>query len=161
MLRMAYFSLGGRRRVCLVGVLASVHLFPVFRSENEKVGVLLLETVAFYAIPLCTLMTSYLCLHRKVSDRALTNYRLAPLLTAIIMTFFIFITPYIVVSIMMMTTPSQLLGSVRRLAYRGPKRATQSIVFLNSCVNPLLYAFNFRTLRQSADKNVTQTSNDV
>lgn len=132
----------------------------VIESEGEKVAVLLLEIVFFYITPLTTLTTSYLCLYKKVNDRDLTNNRLAPLVAAIIVTFFLCGTPYVIVSIMIMATPLQP-DSVSRLAYRGPRRAVQSIVFLNSCLNPVLYAFNFRSLRQSADKTVAQSSNNV
>ncbi|XP_062411161.1 neuropeptides B/W receptor type 1-like [Sardina pilchardus] len=137
-----------------------LHCEQVVRSEGEKVAILLLEIMLLYVTPLTILMTSYLCLHKKVSDRALSNNRLAPLVTCIIVTFFIFSTPYIVVSIILMATSSPPVLAVRRLAYRGPRRAVQSIFFLNSCVNPFLYAFSFRSLRQSSEKRSLNNVND-
>ncbi|XP_062410853.1 leukotriene B4 receptor 1-like [Sardina pilchardus] len=120
----------------------------VFRSEEQKVGVLLLETIAVFAVPFSILLVSYLCLHKKVSAQALRSHqRLATLVTSIVVTFFLFWIPYHIVNVMIMAAPSEPAQLVRRVAYRGPRRVVQGIVFLNSCVNPLLYAFNYRSLR--------------
>ncbi|XP_076139518.1 leukotriene B4 receptor 1-like [Alosa pseudoharengus] len=137
----------------------------VFRSEEQKVGVLLLETVCFFVVPFSTLMVSYLCLHKKVSEKSMGSHqRLAILVTMIVVTFFIFCIPYHIVNVMTMAAPlEEPVQLVRRVAYRGPRRVTQGIAYLNSCVNPLLYAFNYRSLRaenSGTDINTPQTSND-
>ncbi|XP_076139519.1 leukotriene B4 receptor 1-like [Alosa pseudoharengus] len=121
----------------------------VFRSEEQKVGVLLLETVVLFIVPFTTLMVSYLCLQKKVSKKSMGSHqKLAILVTMIVVTFFIFCIPYHIVNVMIMVAPlEEPVQLVRRVAYRGPRRVVQGIVFLYSCVNPLLYAFNYRSLR--------------
>lgn len=73
--------------------------------------------------------------HRKDSDRALSNHRLATLVNRILVAGIIFSTPPFVVGITIMAnvTPLQQLWSLRRFAYRGPRRVVQTCVFLNSC----------------------------
>ncbi|KAL2100216.1 hypothetical protein ACEWY4_004610 [Coilia grayii] len=137
----------------------------VFRSEEQKVGVVLFETMAVFVIPFSTLLVSYLCLHKKVSAKALMSHqRLATLVTCIVVTFFIFWIPYHIVNVMIMTAPSKPVQTMLRVAYRLPRQVTQGIVYLNSCVNPLLYAFNYRSLRAAkpvSEVNTNQTSNDI
>ncbi|KAL2100214.1 hypothetical protein ACEWY4_004608 [Coilia grayii] len=134
----------------------------VFTSEEQKVGVLLFETMAVFVAPFTMLLVSYLCLHKKVRAKALmSHHRLARIVTCIVVTFFIFWIPYHIVNVLIMTAPSEPTQSVRRFAYRGPRRAVQSIVFLHSCVNPLLYAFNYRSLwaaQPETEANTNQTS---
>ncbi|KAL2100218.1 hypothetical protein ACEWY4_004612 [Coilia grayii] len=130
----------------------------IFRSEEQKLGVLLLETTAGFVIPFGTLLVSYLCLQKKVRAKALMSHqRLATLVTCIVVTFFIFWIPYHIVNVMIMTAPSEPAQSVRRVAYRGPRRVVQGIVYLNSCVNPLLYAFNYRSLRATKPGKEVET----
>ncbi|KAL2100215.1 hypothetical protein ACEWY4_004609 [Coilia grayii] len=137
----------------------------VFTSEEQKLGVLLFETMFGFVAPFSMLLVSYFCLHKKVSAKALMSHqRLATLVTCIVVTFFIFWTPYHIVNVMIMTAPSEPAQSVRRVAYRGPRRVVQAISFLNSCMNPLLYAFNYRSLRAKLPGNendATQSSNDI
>ncbi|XP_012686759.1 leukotriene B4 receptor 1-like [Clupea harengus] len=136
----------------------------VFRSEEQKVGVLLLETMAMFVVPFSTMLVSYLCLHKKVSAKALGSHqRLAVLVTSIVVTFFIFWIPYHVVNVMIIAAPLEPVKLVQRVAFRGPRRVVQGIVLFNSCVNPLLYAFNYRRYRDEqpgTEVNNTQISND-
>ncbi|KAL2100213.1 hypothetical protein ACEWY4_004607 [Coilia grayii] len=131
------------------------HCEQIVGSETEKFGVLLLEIVLIYLLPLIILMTSYFSLHRHVSERAISRHRLTPLVTCIIVTFVIFSTPYVVVNIMTIVRPL----SGKEFAYKHLRAVVQGIVFLNSCVDPLLYAFNIPSLRQNAQARMSEQAN--
>ncbi|XP_063065786.1 leukotriene B4 receptor 1-like [Engraulis encrasicolus] len=137
----------------------------VFWSEEQKLGVALFESMALFVIPFSTLLVSYLCLQKKVSAKSMmSNHRLAKLVTCIVVTFVIFWTPYHIVNVMIMTSPSKPVQTWLRVAYRPARQVTQAIVYLNSCVNPLLYAFNYRSLRAPkpvSEVNTKETSNDT
>lgn len=125
----------------------------VFQSEKQKVGVLLLETIALSVLPFSILLVSYVCLHRKVTAKLLGSHqRLTVLLTSIVVTLFLLCLPYHIVNVMIIVAPLELVQSVLRVAYRGPRRAVQGIIYLHNCVNPVLYAFNYRNLRNEQPK---------
>ncbi|XP_062402468.1 leukotriene B4 receptor 1-like [Sardina pilchardus] len=92
----------------------------------------------------------------EVQNRAQGSHqRSATLVTSIVVTFFVFWIPHHIINAMVMVAPSE---PVQSAAHRAPRQVAMGIVFLNSCVNPLLYAFNYRSLRAESagtDSNTT------
>ncbi|KAG7468666.1 hypothetical protein MATL_G00145470 [Megalops atlanticus] len=139
-------------------------------TDELKVTVLLLETLLGFFIPFSILVTSYFCLHKKVNQTAFfSSQRMTKLVTTIVVTFFIFWIPVHVINMVDISTT--LLKTSHPDTYKSLKsfrRASgdisKALVFINSCINPFLYAFTSRNLRSNAQqteekKAATQTSN--
>uniref|UniRef100_A0A4W5M8L6 Si:ch73-113g13.2 n=1 Tax=Hucho hucho TaxID=62062 RepID=A0A4W5M8L6_9TELE len=112
-------------------------------SDWEKVAVLLMETILGFFIPFSILATSYFCLHRKVSKQINKS---EPLVTCILVTFFIFWTPVNIINVVDIATT--LIKTSDQGAYDNMKSfrriagdVVKTLTFINSCLNPFLYAF--------------------
>ena len=158
---------------CIFGL--SVSTFDVIRvgsrelcwrihlSDGKRVAILLTEIV-LTSIPFSIIVTSYFCLHKKVNQHALfSNQRLTRLITSIVVTFLILWIPCHVVTMMdvfaiSIKTQNRVLYD-KLLAIKTVSRpVATSFIFINSCVNPLLYAFNYRRLRETAAERMGANS---
>ena len=158
---------------CIFGLMAST--FDVMRvgsrqlcwrihlSDGKRVAILLTEIV-LTSIPFSIIVTSYFCLHKKVNQHALfSNRRLTRLITSIVVTFLILWIPCHVVTMMdvfaiSIKTQNRVLYD-KLIAIKTVSRpVATSFIFINSCVNPLLYAFNYRRLRETAAENMGANS---
>ncbi|XP_064194040.1 leukotriene B4 receptor 1-like [Anguilla rostrata] len=127
------------------------------RTDEEKVAVLLGETLLGFVIPFSILLTSYFCLHKKVNQTTFfNNQRTTWLVTSIVATFFILWFPAHVINILDITTT--LLRTSQPTVYEKLKRfrrasgdIAKTLVFINSCVNPFLYAFAYRPVCRSSE----------
>src|SRR4029434_11045568 len=132
-------------------------------SDGKRVAILLTEIV-LTSIPLSIIVTSYFCLHKKVNQQALfSNQRLTRLITSIVVTFLILWIPFHVSTMMeifaiSIKTQNTVLYA-KLLAIRTVSLpVVTSLLFINSCVNPVLYAFNYRRLRETAAENMGANS---
>ncbi|KAL2089157.1 hypothetical protein ACEWY4_016056 [Coilia grayii] len=119
-------------------------------SEEQKVVVFLCETLFAFVVPFGVIVAAYFSLHRQVCQRTQhLNQRLGTLITAIVATFFLVYLPYHVVNVMTLFTPLHRDPNtgVTRLPYRTARTVVEGVGFLNSCVNPVLYAFTYLRLR--------------
>ncbi|KAK7164486.1 hypothetical protein R3I94_003018 [Phoxinus phoxinus] len=109
-----------------------------YRNPQEKIAILLVETLVMYIVPLFSLLCFYLRLHQRISQSAsFSSHRLTKLAVRIVVAFFIFSTPCMINNIvLMMSWKSDASYNV-----------TGALFFINSCVNPFLYAFSARALR--------------
>ena len=113
-------------------------------------GILLCETLLGFVLPFFVMAMFYFCLHKKVKQTTLSsNPRLAKLVIAILFTFLVLGMPCHVMNLVRVVglalsssnpSVSQRLNSVW---YTGHGLA-KILTVLNSCVNPLLYAWSFR-----------------
>ncbi|XP_072520959.1 leukotriene B4 receptor 1-like [Salminus brasiliensis] len=120
-----------------------------YRNISEIVATLSWETLVLFVFAFPVLVYFYVRLHRGVSQSAsLNTHRMTKLVIRIVATFFIFWLPYHITNIVLIITI--LLGheNVLRFAEAG-REITGSLVVINSCVNPFIYAFSARVLRQS------------
>ncbi|KAL2087893.1 hypothetical protein ACEWY4_016721 [Coilia grayii] len=128
-----------------------------FSSDGQRVAVNLCETLLGFVTPFTILVTSYCCLHKKVYATAFfSNKRLTRLVTNIIVTFFILWVPVHVVNTVEMVAvilkPSHAGVSKQLLAFCSiAENIVGSLSFINSCVNPLLYAFASQKLSNSTE----------
>ena len=129
----------------------------VFTSDGQRAAVYIFQTLLGFVAPFAILVTSYCRLHRKVHETAFFNSkRLTKLVTNILVTFFILWIPFHVVNII------NVVGIALKSSHPGASKQlfdfrtvagniVGSFPFINSCVNPFLYAFAFQSLRQSTE----------
>ncbi|KAI7812805.1 putative leukotriene B4 receptor 1-like [Triplophysa rosa] len=116
-----------------------MHCYPAYKNHQEKNAIILMETVVLFLVPFICLVCFYLRLHKRISQSSSFNsHRLTKLSVRIVVTFFIFSTPCMINNIVQIAVPKNLNVS---------NNVTGALFFINSCVNPFLYAFSARTLR--------------
>ncbi|XP_036400070.1 leukotriene B4 receptor 1-like [Megalops cyprinoides] len=139
----------------------TVHCTRHYRSDTEEVTTLLLETVLAFVLPFSILVTSYFCLHKKVNQTAFfSSQRMTKLVTSIVVTFFIFWFPLHVINILGISAvflKSKTLENFCKTSWL----ITTALSFINSCVNPFLYAFASRNLRQEAPQSGNMQSASI
>lgn len=116
-------------------------------TDKDRMAILLGEVVMTFIIPFSIIATSYSCLHKKVTQGTFfSNHRITRLITSIVVTFLVLWTPSHVVSVVEIAFISVEYDFP---AIKRVRAVVDSFVFVNSCVNPLLYAFNYHSLRQT------------
>ncbi|XP_007561125.1 leukotriene B4 receptor 1-like [Poecilia formosa] len=111
-----------------------------YSSDAQWVTVLLTETV-FGFICFILMAFSYVCLQRRVNQSAFfNNPQTARLLTSIIVSFFVLWAPYHLINVLGVAAICLKNNNLLNFCHE-----TWSIfgamTFINSCLNPLLYAF--------------------
>ncbi|XP_027018568.1 leukotriene B4 receptor 1-like [Tachysurus fulvidraco] len=118
-----------------------------YQNEVERVATLIWEIlicVASFAI----VSYFYFHLHRGVNNSAFfSSNSLTKLVTKIVVCFFIFWIPVQITDIVIIFAAFTGNDSLLRSAESGDN-VTTALVFINSCVNPFLYAFSARALQQ-------------
>ncbi|XP_066510850.1 leukotriene B4 receptor 1-like [Hoplias malabaricus] len=130
-------------------------------SDEYRLPVATLETLLAFFLPFSIMVTSYYYLHRRVTQKALIrSRRLTKLVTRIVVTFIIFWTPYHILNLV------EIFAICLRRAYPDSSGRVLaftsslgdiagSFTFINSCINPLLYACASRSLRHSRETEKT------
>uniref|UniRef100_A0AAY5JVK9 G-protein coupled receptors family 1 profile domain-containing protein n=1 Tax=Esox lucius TaxID=8010 RepID=A0AAY5JVK9_ESOLU len=116
----------------------------VFASDTQEVAFLLLETLLGFVVPFSIITTTYICLHQRLNQTPFfRNIRLTKLVSSIIVTFFILWTP---VHVMNVVDIGVVLGKGKALTEfcKAYLNTAIALTFINSCVNPFLYAFAAR-----------------
>ncbi|XP_068564375.1 leukotriene B4 receptor 1-like [Cebidichthys violaceus] len=116
-----------------------------FSSPAQRVAVLLSETLPG-CVSITVLVFSYISLHRKVNQAALfNNPQTTRLVTSIIVTFFVLWMPYHITNMVSVAAiwlqNDSLLKSCTDIL-----NIVEALVFVNSFMNPLLYAFASRNM---------------
>lgn len=130
---------------------------PYFSSDGQRIAVHLCEVLMGFLVPFSILTTSYCCLHKRVNEMAFfSNKRLTRLVTNIVATFLICWIPLHIVNVInvfaICLKSSYKDASASLFDFSGfAEKVAISLVFVNSCVNPFLYAFSFQSLRQSTE----------
>ncbi|XP_053085071.1 leukotriene B4 receptor 1-like [Pangasianodon hypophthalmus] len=120
-----------------------------YHNNVERVATLIWEITVF-VISFPTLTYFYFHLSRGVNNSAFfSSQSLTKLVTRIVACFFIFWIPLQISNIVIIT--AALLGNYNLLkSAESGDNITGALTFINSCVNPFLYAFSARAVRQQA-----------
>lgn len=125
--------------------------YPAYKNHQEKITILLMETGVLFFVPFICLLCFYFRLHKRISQSSsFSSHRLTKLAVRIVLTFFLFSTPCMINNIVQMAVPKNLDVS---------NNVTGALFFINSCVNPFLYAFSARSLRCRPHSNHPHDAN--
>ncbi|XP_065144942.1 leukotriene B4 receptor 1-like [Paramisgurnus dabryanus] len=130
-------------------------------SGAERLFVLYFETVLCFIVPFFTMLIFYLCLHKKVNQKAfLRHQRMTKMITCILVAFFVLWVPYHIFNLVEITAItlkfSYQHASEKLLDFTQRHRhIVEGFASFNTCVNPFLYAFSFKRLRRKAEKDTT------
>ncbi|XP_049445569.1 leukotriene B4 receptor 1-like [Epinephelus fuscoguttatus] len=116
-----------------------------FSSEAQQVAVQLTETLIGF-ISISVVAFSYISLYRTVDQAAFfNNPQTTRLVTSIIVTFFVLWMPYYIINVL--GVAGVLLKNESLMKFFGDSRdIAAALTFVNSCLNPLLYAFASRNM---------------
>ncbi|XP_074472549.1 leukotriene B4 receptor 1-like [Sebastes fasciatus] len=116
-----------------------------FSSPGQRISVLLAESLPGY-VSIIVVIIAYSGLHRKVNQAVFfNNPQTTRLVTSIIVTFFILCVPYHITNVL--DVAAILLKNDGLLKFcMNIRNIFAALVFVNSCLNPLLYAFASRNM---------------
>ncbi len=126
----------------------------ILYSEEYRLTVAILEMLLAFFLPFTVMLTSYCCLHQQVTQGAFSHrQRLTKLVTRIVLSFFIFYAPHQIIKLFQIFEigfkSSLPVFSAKLHEIRSSTGDTAgSLTFINSCLNPFLYAVASKTLRQ-------------
>ncbi|KAK7159495.1 hypothetical protein R3I94_005740 [Phoxinus phoxinus] len=108
-----------------------------------------LETVVGFLIPYVIIVSSYVCILRRLRQTMFKRrIRCENLIQAIIVTFCIFWLPYHIINIMQVVAALIQKGPTQEILEnisRSSRAVTSALAFISSCANPILYAFAGRS----------------
>ncbi|XP_053337314.1 leukotriene B4 receptor 1-like [Clarias gariepinus] len=120
-----------------------------YSNDAERVATSIWEIILFVLL-FPTLTYFYFHLYQGVNTSAFFSSRsLTKLVTRIVACFFIFWIPFHISNIVIITAVLLKNNKLLEFAESG-QTITTSLIFINSCVNPFLYAFSARASRQQA-----------
>ncbi|XP_027896794.1 leukotriene B4 receptor 1-like [Xiphophorus couchianus] len=134
------------------------YCYPQFSSRAQGLAVLLSETTSGF-VSFFVVAYSYIRLHRKIRQATFfNNPQTTRLLTSIIVSNFVLWSPLHTINVLALGAicfkNNSLLESCVNIW-----DIVKAIAFLNNCINPLLYAFNFHKMcRVCNQEELTQPS---
>ncbi|KAK2845469.1 hypothetical protein Q7C36_010323 [Tachysurus vachellii] len=124
----------------------------IFHNEAERVATLTWEIIIFVA-SFTIVSYFYFHLHRGVNNSDFfSSNSLTKLVTRIVVCFFIIWIPHQILNIVIIFAAFTGNDNLLRSAVSG-ENVTRALAFINSCVNPFLYAFSARARQQGNSRN--------
>uniref|UniRef100_A0A9J8DHU4 G-protein coupled receptors family 1 profile domain-containing protein n=1 Tax=Cyprinus carpio carpio TaxID=630221 RepID=A0A9J8DHU4_CYPCA len=124
-------------------------------ESTASLIVALLESLLGFFLPFTIMLTSYYCLYKTATQGAF-RYRHRPtkLVTRIVIVFFIFWAPHEIIKLEEIC--SLFLGLNPVLSFASD--IVGGLTFINSCVNPFLYAFSSKSLHKRKQPKETMVT---
>ncbi|CAI5683452.1 unnamed protein product [Oreochromis niloticus] len=114
-----------------------------YSFEGQRIAVVLTETVVGF-VSLSAIVFSYISLYRKVNQAAFfNNPQTTRLITSITVTLVVLWMPYLVINVISVAAISLKKEGLLKFSH-DIRDAVAATVFVNSALNPLLYAFTLR-----------------
>ncbi|XP_019201097.1 C-C chemokine receptor type 4-like [Oreochromis niloticus] len=127
----------------------------ILSTPGQRMAVVLTETLVG-TVSLCAIVFSYISLYRKVNQAPFfNNPRTTRLITSIAVTFVVLWIPYRTVTVLGVAAIYSNDESLQKI-FEDSWRILGSVTFINSAVNPLLYAFTSKRLGTWCQKVVQQ-----
>ncbi|XP_010716121.1 leukotriene B4 receptor 1-like [Meleagris gallopavo] len=120
-----------------------------YSSTEQKVSYLLLETLAGFVIPFLIICTSYVCVAKRISKMTYqSKQRSERLITSIVVAFILCWFPHHLFNILDIISieiehSEEMYLTLEKIVDVG-EYISGALVFVSSCINPLLYAFAAR-----------------
>ncbi|KAI3364385.1 hypothetical protein L3Q82_011185, partial [Scortum barcoo] len=113
---------------------------PRYSSQAQQVAVLLIESLLGF-LSVSVVAFAYIRLHRKVNQAAFfNNPQTTRLVTSIIVTFFVLWMPYLIINVISLVATWLKNEGLLKFCKKS-WNTTGALMFVNSSLNPLLYAF--------------------
>ncbi|XP_039872811.1 leukotriene B4 receptor 1-like [Simochromis diagramma] len=123
-----------------------------YSFEGQRMAVVLSETLVGF-VSLSVIVFSYINLYRKVSQAVLfNNPQTTRLITSITVTLVVLWAPYLVINVISMAAISLKNEGLLKFC-DDIRRTVAAIIFVNSALNPLLYAFTSNRLSSLCHKS--------
>ncbi|XP_038662691.1 C3a anaphylatoxin chemotactic receptor-like [Scyliorhinus canicula] len=127
-------------------------LFMEFDTIEQEILCEVLQMVIGFVIPFTVLSICYFCIGRKMKHLSFTTKNRAGLVIgSVVIVFFICWVPHHIlklISVIAMTSDQATADTLNNI-YNAGIFISGALVFMNSCVNPILYAFAARNIRSS------------
>ncbi|KAM8983992.1 leukotriene B4 receptor 1-like [Ara ararauna] len=121
-----------------------------YSSNGQKMSYLLLETLAGFVIPFLIICTCYMCVARRISRMTYqSKQRSERLIASVVVAFILCWFPHHlfnildIVSVHVELSNKEMSLALDEIVDRGVY-ISGALVFISSCINPLLYAFAAR-----------------
>ncbi|XP_029466543.1 C3a anaphylatoxin chemotactic receptor-like [Rhinatrema bivittatum] len=124
----------------------------VYSSDQQKLAILLIESLVGFVVPFSILLLCYSCILHKIQHLKAKKIRSEKLIASVVITFFLCWFPYhvfnvlIIASVLLKPTNPETSDNLERIIAVGNNIAG-ALAFFCSCLNPILYAFAGRSFR--------------
>uniref|UniRef100_A0A8C5X5Q0 G-protein coupled receptors family 1 profile domain-containing protein n=1 Tax=Malurus cyaneus samueli TaxID=2593467 RepID=A0A8C5X5Q0_9PASS len=125
-----------------------------YSSNRQKVSYLLLETLAGFVIPFLIICTCYVCVARRISRMTYqSKQRSERLIASVVVAFILCWFPHHlfnildIISIEIELSNEEMSLALEEIVDKGVY-ISGALVFISSCINPLLYAFMSKLFEQ-------------
>ncbi|XP_078400343.1 leukotriene B4 receptor 1-like [Cetorhinus maximus] len=128
-------------------------LYMQFDTDLQEILCTMLQIVVGFLIPFSVLSICYFCIGRKVKQLSFnTPNRAGAVISSVLIVFFICWAPHHVLNLisiiaLMSKTSDQSLSDTLSDIYNSGIFIAGALAFINSCINPVLYAFAARNIR--------------
>ncbi|XP_041046822.1 C3a anaphylatoxin chemotactic receptor-like [Carcharodon carcharias] len=128
-------------------------LYMQFDTDQQEMLCTVLQIVVGFLIPFSVLSICYFCIGRKVKQLSFnTQNRTGAVISSVLIVFFICWAPHHVLNLisviaLMSKTTDQTLSDTLTDIYNSGIYIAGALAFINSCINPVLYAFAARNIR--------------
>ncbi|XP_020370777.1 leukotriene B4 receptor 1-like [Rhincodon typus] len=128
-------------------------LYMQFETDKEEIFCTVFQTLVSFVIPFMVLSISYFCIGRKVKRMTFnTKNRTGVVIGTVVIVFFICWMPHNVLNLisitaLMTSTSNEAISRTLNDIYSGGTFIAGALAFINSCINPVLYAFAAQKIR--------------
>lgn len=127
-----------------------------YATHSQEVIHLLSETILGFVVPFTIICSCYICVGKRIGVMACpSKRRSAKLIASVVVIFCLCWFPHhffnllTVISVLLEDSNSEASQTLEKISEAGAWIAG-AIIFISSCINPLLYAFSARNIRSSA-----------